>query len=100
MTDLYISDLYKELCTSKFNFVKYIKDYIKSPKKVMLLAKLEENTELTEKEKMLIYLFIDRVVRNKCLFIRKCDECNIEWFSTKKHAVLCEKCRPVIIEHI
>ena len=48
---------------------------------------------MTINEKMLVYLFLDKIVLERKIFVRKCNKCKFEWFSTDCDAIHCEKCR-------
>ena len=50
-------------------------------------------TNMTEDEKLIMYLFIEKTCTQKIFHIRKCDYCKFEWFSTKKYAYYCMDCR-------
>ena len=88
------ADLYDTLCNSSVDYVKFVKEYIKCNDKVKKLKDLELNIDITQSEKLLMYMFIIKTYKHKLFFIRKCNKCNIEWFSTCKDATLCQSCRP------
>lgn len=93
MSEVYSIEVYETLITSKIDYVKFVKNYINAPHKVEIIKYLDNNSNISENEKLLIYLFIDNVIITKKLFIRRCDKCKFEWFSTERHTVHCEKCR-------
>lgn len=85
--------LYKVFISSKVDYVKFIKEYMKSPDKAEYLKMMDKNTKMTINEKMLVYLFLDKIVLERKLVVRKCKKCKFEWFSTDCDAIHCEKCR-------
>ena len=93
MSELYGHVLYETLITSKIDYVKFIKNYINAPHKVEIIKYLEDNSNISDNERLLIYLFIDNVIITKKLFIRRCDKCNFGWFSTGRNIFHCEQCR-------
>jgi len=70
-----------------------MKKYINSSNRVGELRKLDNNTNMTQNEQLIAYIFIEQVVISKKLFIRKCKKCEFEWVSTASRAVYCEQCR-------
>lgn len=88
--------LYESYINSKIDFVKFVKDFTKSNKRADKLNELDlevEKKKVTKNEKLLIYLFIEKIFIQKTLFLKECTKCNFEWFSTQENATLCEKCR-------
>jgi len=85
--------LYKVFISSNVDYVKFIKEYMKSPNKAEYLKMMDKNTNMTINEKMLVYLFLDKIVLERKIFVRKCNKCKFEWFSTDCDAIHCEKCR-------
>lgn len=88
--------LYKTFCDSNIDYVKFVKEYTKCEDRVKKLNELDLCSNMNKSEKLLMYVFIKNVcMKNPILLIRKCEKCNLEWFSTKKKAILCEQCRSI-----
>ena len=91
--------LYESYINSKIDFVKFVKDFSKSNKKADKLDKLNkldldvQHKNITKNEKLLIYLFCEKILIEESLFLKECAKCKFEWFSTQKDAKLCEQCR-------
>jgi hypothetical protein len=88
--------LYESYINSKIDFVKFIKSLTNSNKITDKLNELDlevENKKVTKHEKLLMYLFIEKIFIKKLLFLKECTTCNLEWFSTQKNITLCEQCR-------
>ena len=87
------NSLYETLCNSNIDYIKFVKEYIDADSKVKKLKELDNMTDITEDEKLIMYLFIEKTCTQKLFHIRKCDYCKFEWFSTKKYAYYCMDCR-------